>query len=117
MASRTILFVEDDSFVLTMYWSRLEREGFPFEAAAESLAAIDLLSHIRPDLAVPDQLLPKLHGVEVLKFIRSGVNLKATSVVILSNANMEELPRRVGRNSGRGSTSLPSISGRCDFFN
>ncbi len=91
MASRTILFVEDDSFVLTMYRSRLEAAGFQVEAAADGLAAIDALPRIRPDLVVLDLMLPKLHGLEVLKFIRSDVNLKATPVVILSNAYMEGL--------------------------
>jgi len=67
--NRTILFVEDDSFVLTMYQSRLQGAGFCVESAGDGLAALDLLPRIRPDAVVLDLMLPKLHGLEVLKFI------------------------------------------------
>ena len=103
MASRTILFVEDDSFVLTMYRSRLQTAGFQVEAAGDGLAAIAMLPRIRPDLVVLDLMLPKLHGLEVLKFIRSDVNLKGTPVVVLSNAYMEGLATKAmeaGANAG-----------------
>ena len=103
--SMTILFIEDDSFVLTMYRSRLESAGFGVESAVDGLAAIELLAKIRPDAIVLDLMLPKLHGLEVLKFIRADVNLKATPVVVLSNAYMESLATRAieaGANAGIG---------------
>ena len=101
--SMTILFVEDDPFVLTMYRSRLQGEGFAVESAVDGLAAIELLPKIRPDAVVLDLMLPKLHGLEVLKFIRADVDLKATPVVVLSNAYMESLATRAieaGANAG-----------------
>ena len=89
-----ILFIEDDSFVLTMYKSRLQGAGFCVESAADGFAAIELLPRIRPDAVVLDLMLPKLHGMEVLKYMRADVNLKATPVVVLSNAYMESLATR-----------------------
>jgi CheY-like chemotaxis protein len=50
MASRTTLFVEDDSFVLTRCRSRLQNAGFQVAAAVAGVAAIDMLPLIRPDL-------------------------------------------------------------------
>src|ERR1035438_7527812 len=100
---KTILFVEDDSFVLTMYRSRLQSAGFRFESAVDGLAAIELLPKIRPDAVVLDLMLPKLHGLEVLKFIRADVNLRATPVVVLSNVYMEGLAAQAvaaGANAG-----------------
>jgi DNA-binding response OmpR family regulator/chromosome segregation ATPase len=88
---RIILFVEDDSFVLTMYRSRLQNAGFRVESAGDGLAAIELLPQVRPDAVVLDLMLPKLHGLEVLKFIRTDVNLRTTPVVVLSNVYMEGL--------------------------
>ena len=91
---KTILFVEDDSFVLTLYRSRLQAAGFAVATAGHGLAAIELLPRIRPAAVILDLMLPKLHGLEVLKYIRTDVNLKATPVVILSNAYMEGLATR-----------------------
>jgi len=40
---------------------------------------------------VLDLMMPKLNGVDVLKYIRSNPALKATPVIILSNAHMTKL--------------------------
>jgi len=100
---RTILFVEDDSFVLTLYKSRLQAAGFSVHTVRDGLAAIEVLPRIQPDAVILDLMLPKLHGLEVLKFIRADVDLKATTVVILSNAYMEGLATaalQAGANAG-----------------
>ena len=90
-STKTILFIEDDPLVLKLYKGRLEREGFRIESAEDGLVALELLPKIRPDLVLLDLMLPKLHGLEVLKFIRADVNLKGTPVIVLSNAYMEGL--------------------------
>ena len=41
---------------------------------------------LRPDLVLLDVMMPKVDGKYVLKFIRSRPELKATKVIILSNA-------------------------------
>ncbi|HRY98386.1 MAG TPA: response regulator, partial [Bacteroidales bacterium] len=46
------------------------------ETAADGLAAINLLRASKPDLVVLDLMMPKLSGVDVLKFIRSQADLK-----------------------------------------
>lgn len=87
----TVLFVEDDPFVLRVYRRHLKREGFHVEVAEDGLLALDMLPQVRPDVIVLDLMLPKLHGLEVLKFIRADVNLKGTPVLVLSNAYLEGL--------------------------
>jgi CheY-like chemotaxis protein len=91
-AVRTILFVENDLVALRMYSQRLEREGFHLDPAQDGLEAIRKMSRTRPDLMVLDMMLPKLGGVEVLKFIRSDSRLKTLPVVIFSNASWAEMP-------------------------
>lgn len=86
---KSILFVEDDPVMQKVYKTRLEREGFRIESAEDGLIALEMLPTVRPDLVVLDLMLPKLHGLEVLKFIRADVNLKATPVIVLSNVYME----------------------------
>ena len=46
-----------------------------------------MLSAVRPDVVVLDLMMPKLNGVDVLKYIRSVPDLKATRVILLSNAH------------------------------
>jgi DNA-binding response OmpR family regulator len=87
----TIFFVEDDTVVVQMYRARLMREGFGVEVAEDGLVAVRMLAAMKPDIVVLDLMLPKLNGVEVLKYIRSNPALKETPVIILSNAHMTRL--------------------------
>ncbi|HEU6448391.1 MAG TPA: response regulator [Verrucomicrobiae bacterium] len=91
---KTILFIEDDPLILTIYRSRLEREGFHVEVAPDGLAALEKLPEIRPCLVILDLMLPMLDGIDVLKFIRDDSDLKATPVLILSNAYMDDRATR-----------------------
>jgi len=91
---KKILFVEDDPVVLTLYRNRLQREGFEILFAEDGEVALSVLSRVRPDLVVLDLMLPKVNGVEVLKHIRSDERLKATPVLILSNAYLTELAQK-----------------------
>ena len=100
---KKILFVEDDPVVLTLYRNRLQREGFEVLFAEDGEVALNILSRMRPDLVVLDLMLPKVNGVDVLKHIRADERLKATPVLILSNAYMTELAQKAmqsGANKG-----------------
>lgn len=88
---KTILFVEDDAVVVQVYRAKFLREGFNVEVAVDGLAALKTLLAIKPDVVVLDLMMPKLNGVDVLKYIRSEPGLKATPVIILSNAHMTSL--------------------------
>jgi len=78
---KTIFFVEDDPVVVKVYGAKFQREGFLVVVARKMLASV------RPDVLVLDLMMPKLNGVDVLKYIRSVPNLKATRVILLSNAH------------------------------
>ena len=101
--ARTVLFVEDDPLVLRIYGNRLQREGFEVKSAENGSVAIEMFPQVRPDLVVLDLMLPKVPGLEVLKFIRADADLKATPVVVLSNVYMAELAHKAmqaGANKG-----------------
>jgi DNA-binding response OmpR family regulator len=87
----TIFFVEDDTVVVQVYRAKLVREGFGVEVAEDGLVAVKILATVKPDVVVLDLMLPKLNGVEVLKYIRSTPALKDTPVIILSNAHTTRL--------------------------
>lgn len=86
-----ILMVDDDVTVLEIYRQKFLREGFEVETAEDGLVAAKTLRSSRPDLVVLDLLMPKLSGVEVLKFIRSEPELKSLPVVIFTNSFMTEM--------------------------
>ena len=88
---KTIFFVEDDSVVVQMYSAKFVREGFRVEVAEDGLVAMKMLPTVKPDVIVLDLMMPKLNGVDVLKYIRSNPALKATPVIILSNSHMTKL--------------------------
>jgi len=88
---KTIFLVEDDAVVVHVYRAKFLREGFRVEVAEDGLVALKMLPTLRPDIVVLDLMMPKLNGVDVLKYIRSNPDLKATPVIILSNASMTSL--------------------------
>ncbi|HEX7617367.1 MAG TPA: response regulator, partial [Verrucomicrobiae bacterium] len=94
-AKKTILFVEDNPLVLGIYRNWLQRDGFQVESANDGLVALEKLPQLKPAVVILDLMLPRLNGLEVLKFIRQHSDLKATPVLILSNAYLDELASKV----------------------
>ena len=81
---KTIVFIEDNTVVLTAYRHRFQAAGFAVKTAQDGLEAMKLLSQIVPDVIVLDLMLPKFNGVEVLKFIQSNARLATVPVIVLS---------------------------------
>jgi CheY-like chemotaxis protein len=86
-----ILFVEDDVLIARIYRPRLEEAGFQVAVAEDGLAAMKLLMDCRPHLVVLDLLMPKMTGVDVIKFIRGHPDLKSTPVVVFSNGFLQKI--------------------------
>lgn len=81
---KTILFVEDDVVVQTAYRRGLEKAGYQVESAADGIEAMRKLSMLSPDAVILDLMLPKLNGIEVLKFMRKTPRLTSVPVIVLS---------------------------------
>ena len=81
---KIILFVEDDPVVLTAYRRGLEQAGYHIEAAGDGIEAMRKLALFAPDVIILDLMLPKLNGIEVLKFMRRSPRLASVPVVVLS---------------------------------
>ena len=88
---KRVLLVDDDPVVLRMYQERLSQQSVQVDTAADGLAAINYLHADKPDIVVLDLMMPKLSGVDVLKFIRSQAGLKDLPVIVLSNSYMNQL--------------------------
>jgi len=91
---KRILFVEDDPVVIAVYRNRLEREGFNIEVAEDGLVAMRSLATTKPDLVILDLMLPKVNGLEILKYIRGNTRLGAVPVIVLSNAYLPDMVKQ-----------------------
>jgi len=96
----TILLADEDA---------LRRDGLAavlqgaarFEVIAQcpdGQSALDQIRQLRPDVAVVDLNLPKLHGIELVRRVRSEV--LGTKIVILSGTTDDDIIREVVRAGG-----------------
>jgi CheY-like chemotaxis protein len=89
--------VDDDPIAVRIYRDGLARRGFEVSTATDGLAALKALRTSNPQVVVLDLMMPKLSGVEVLKFIRSQPELQSLPVIVLSNAYMDSLAKDASR--------------------
>ncbi len=87
---RTILLVEDDTFLAGMYVTKLELEGFRVVLASDGEQALVLAKREQPQLMLLDVVLPKKSGFDVLKEVKADPQTKATTVVLLTNLGQKE---------------------------
>lgn len=85
-----ILVVEDDSFVIDIYNTKLTEEEYEVIEARNGIEAMKKLETIRPDLILLDIIMPYMDGVEVLKKIKKDEKLKTIPVILLSNLSQKE---------------------------
>src|SRR5712664_2506060 len=88
---KKILLVDDDEVIAAIYRLGFKKAGFAVDRAKDGLEAMQLLKEAKPDVVVLDLMMPKFGGVDVLKFIRSREELKATPVIIMSNTYMSSV--------------------------
>ena len=81
----TILIIEDSKTIRFMYKGILANHGYHVIEAENGTEGWVKAMEMHPDLIVLDLILPDLHGLEVLKKIRSTDMTKNIPVLVLSN--------------------------------
>jgi two-component system response regulator RegX3 len=124
-ASRTVLIIEDEPALSDAIRYSLEREGYVVLVADDGLAGLELERRNSPDLVLLDLMLPSLHGLDVLRSLRSrssvpvivvtardgeadkvaGLELGADDYVT-KPFSMRELVARVGANLRRSTIAI-----------
>lgn len=92
---KKILLVDDDALVLELYRKKLAAGGFEVRTANDGLDAIKLLGNFVPDFVVLDLMMPKLSGVDVIKYMRGKPALTIIPVAVLTNSFMSDQARMV----------------------
>ena len=90
MEGKKILIVEDDDFLLQMYATKLELEGFKVLEAVNGLQGLKSAQKEKPDLILLDINLPELSGFEVLSQLKRDDDTKDIKVLILTNYSQKE---------------------------
>ena len=94
---RRVLLVDDDPVSIRIYRDGLTRLGFEVSTANDGLAALRELRTKKPEVVVLDLMMPRLSGVDVLKFMRGEKEFQALPVIVLSNAYMDNLAKDASR--------------------
>ncbi|MBN2400642.1 response regulator [candidate division KSB1 bacterium] len=68
--NKIILIVDDDKEICLLLKEFLEERGFEIRIAHDGQKAIELAENHVPDLVITDLLLPKEHGVDVMREIK-----------------------------------------------
>ncbi len=92
MATGKVLLVEDDLFIRDLYAEVLQREGYTVLTAEDGEAGLALgKSNLDASLMLLDIMLPKIHGVEVLKRLKADPITKGLPIVMLTNLTEENI--------------------------
>ena len=86
----TILLVEDDNTLQTMYKDLLTSHGYTVIKASDGQEALDLFSKEKIDLIITDIMMPKMSGVELLNAVRKIPQEKPTPAIAWSNLTYED---------------------------
>lgn len=87
---KSILFVEDDPFLIDIYTTKLKEAGFSAIIVTDGSQVFKKIKEKMPDLLLLDIVLPSLTGWEILRAIQKDENLKNLKVIILSNLGEKE---------------------------
>jgi DNA-binding response OmpR family regulator len=85
-----ILLVEDDPFLLSMYTTKFELEGFEVVTAEDGEKGLKLANKDKADIILLDILLPKMDGFEVLKELKKNPETKDIPVILLTNLSQRD---------------------------
>ena len=82
---KTILFVEDEPTLQKLVGRYLEKQGYEVVSAINGEMGLKLSKKLKPHLILLDLILPKKDGFEVLEEIKQDEELKNIPVIVLTN--------------------------------
>ncbi|MFC1789376.1 response regulator transcription factor [Patescibacteria group bacterium] len=82
---KKILFIEDEAALQKTFSDLLGSKGYEIISALNGQVGLDLAKEKIPDLIILDLVLPKMHGLEVLRALKEDLITKKIPVIILTN--------------------------------
>lgn len=90
-----IILAEDDLQLIDMYRRKFEMEGFEVQFAEDGEQAIQILEKWKPDVALLDIMMPKVNGLDVLKYIKEKKGYEDVITVMLTNLGNESTAEEI----------------------
>lgn len=88
--NKKIMVVEDDPFVMDIYCTKLNQDGYEILRAENGAEAVKKLEEETPDLVLLDIIMPYVDGLQVLRKIKADEKLKNIPVILLTNLSQKE---------------------------
>lgn len=82
---KKILFIEDEETLQRTFKEILKRANYEMFGSLDGEDGLKTALNEKPDLILLDLILPKMHGLEVLKELKSKPETKNIPVIILTN--------------------------------
>jgi CheY-like chemotaxis protein len=92
---KKILLVEDDVFLVKVYKSLLEKEGYSVIVLTDGVEVIDTVRKERPDLVILDLIMPGKDGFDVLGDLKGDSKTKNIPVYVLTVLRTKEDIKKV----------------------
>jgi DNA-binding response OmpR family regulator len=87
--TKQILLVEDDRFLRRACAAGLRQRGWTVLTAVDGEEALRMVRSERVDLVLLDMLMPKLHGLDVMRALKAEERTQSIPVLVLSNSSRE----------------------------
>ena len=99
MANEKILVVDDEEHIVELIKYNLLSSGYDVITCNNGIDAVNLAMNEKPNLILLDLMIPGKDGYDVCKDIRSKVEIKNTSIIMLT-AKSEEFDKILGLELG-----------------
>ena len=100
---KKILIIEDDPIVAHIYRTRLEKESYQVEIAADGQSGFYKIQEFLPEAVLLDLMLPKMNGIDILKKIRALPELPRVPIIVFTNAYV---PNMIQESFNAGATQV-----------
>ena len=97
-----IILIEDDTFLVEMYTTKFDLEGFEVIAAEDGKKGLDMAKKENPDIILLDILMPKMDGFEVLDALKKDKEMAKIPVVLLTNLGQKDDVKKGFKNGAVG---------------
>lgn len=86
----TVLMIEDDGFLASIYAQKLEGEGFDVELSTNGEDGVKMAVKSQPSAILLDLMLPKKDGFAALEELKADPATAKIPVIVLTNLGQRE---------------------------
>lgn len=83
--AKTILLIEDDPSLHTIYQTLFRNQGWNVDSAHDGKVGLTKALHSKPDIILLDLMLPVMNGLDVLKVLKETDTTKGIPVIVVTN--------------------------------